>query len=87
MNHNKIRYITSNGIALALSNLWYRNECSVAAIDDAVEDARDGKDLVRLLNKLRILGGAFRLDRETPSKVRLAQTDTLGNVRYLEVLK
>ena len=85
MTCNKLRYFTSNGTPLALSNLCYR--CSVAAIEDAVEDAKDGKELARLLNQLRLLHGEFRVDRETPEKVRLIQTDTLSNVSYLEVRK
>lgn len=49
MTYTKISLYTSNGIPEALSNLWYRTESSVVEIQDAVEDAQNGKDLLRRL--------------------------------------
>jgi len=87
MKANSIRFFTHTGMNSALQNLWYpANACSVVEIDDAVEDARDAQDLVKRLNQLRITH-KFQLDRETEAKVRLRNTDSFGNVSYLEVLK
>lgn len=84
MTYTKIRLFTANGIPEALSNLWYGTESSVVEIQDAVEDARDGKDLLRRLGKMKLLR-RFTLDRETEQKIRLKSTDCWGNISYLEI--
>lgn len=77
---------TSRGQAEALQNLWYNNRCTIADIEDAVEDSRNGKELVTKINKLNLLR-KFTLDRETETKVRLKSIDALGNVSYFEAEK
>lgn len=77
---------TSNGIRESLSNLWYGEECSVVQIEDAVEDSRTGAELVNRLNNLKLFR-KFTLDRETDTKVRLKNIDSLGNVSYFEAEK
>lgn len=84
MTYKKIRLFTANGIPEALSNLWYAAESSVVEIQDAVEDARDGKDLLRRLGRMKLLR-RFTLDRETEQKIRLKSTDCWGNISYLEI--
>lgn len=84
MTYTKIRLFTANGIPEALSNLWYRTDSSVVEIQDAVEDARDGKDLLRRLGRMKLLR-RFTLDRETEQKIRLKSTDCWGNISYLEI--
>ena len=86
MTHTKISLYTSNGIPEALSNLWYGTDCSVAEIQDAVEDAEIGKDLLRRLGSMKLLR-RFTLDRENERKIRLKSTDCFGNVSYLEIRK
>lgn len=77
---------TSEGIVEAISNLWYRNESSIAEIEDAVEDSTTGAELVKRINQLTLLR-KFTLDRETDTKVRLKSVDKLGNISYFEVEK
>lgn len=77
---------TSNGIMEAMSNLWYRNECSIAQIEDVVEDSTSGVELMNGLNRLNLFR-KFVIDRETDKKVRLKAVDTFGNVSYFEAIK
>lgn len=77
---------TSSGIREAMENLWYKNECSIAQIEDAVEDSKTGYDLMTKLNSLNLFR-KFTLDRETDTKVRLKSVDRLGNVSYFEATK
>lgn len=77
---------TSRGQAEALQNLWYNNRCTIADIEDAVEDSKNGKELVIKINNLNLLR-KFTLDRETETKVRLKSIDALGNVSYFEAEK
>ena len=86
MTYTKISLYTSNGIPEALSNLWYRTESSVVEIQDAVEDAQNGKNLLRRLGGMKLLR-RFTLDRENEQRVRLKSTDGFGNVSYLEIRK
>ena len=86
MTYTKISLYTSNGIPETLSNLWYGEESSVVEIQDAVEDAENGKDLLRRLGGMKLLR-RFTLDRENEQKVRLKNTDCFGNVSYLEIRK
>lgn len=86
MTYTKIRLYTSNGIPEALSNLWYGTECSVVEIQDAVEDAENGKDLLNRLKQMKLLR-KITADRETEKKVRFKTSDCWGNVSYLEIIR
>ena len=86
MTYTKIRLYTSNGIPEALSNLWYGTECSVVEIQDAVEDAENGKDLLNRLKQMKLLR-KITADRETEKKVRFKTSDCWGNERYLEIIR
>ena len=77
---------TSNGIRESFSNLWYGDECSIAKIEDVVEDSNTGAELVAELNKLNLLR-KFTLDRETDTRVRLMAIDSLNNISYFEATK
>lgn len=77
---------TSNGIRESMSNLWFRDECSIVEIEDVVEDSTNGIELMNGLNSLNLFR-KFTLDRETDKKVRLKSVDRLGNVSYFEAIK
>ena len=77
---------TENGIRLSMAGMYYRNECSIPAIEDAVEDSSTGTELVSRLNKLKLFE-KYHLDRETPAYVRLAATDCFGNKHYFRAEK
>ena len=77
---------TADGIREAMSNLWYRSECSVAEIEDAVADSNNGTELINELNKLKLLR-KFTLDKESDTKVRVKMTDCWGNISYFETTK
>ena len=81
-----ITYRTSNGVHLALSNLWYRNECSIAEVEDAVANSKTGLELMNKLNNLKLFE-KFIVDRETDARVRLKSVDGFGNVHYFEATK
>lgn len=76
----------SSGMREAFSNMWYSNACSIAEIEDAVEDSNNGMELVNKLNNLKLFY-KFELDRETDTKVRLKTNDCWGNVHYFEATK
>ena len=84
MTYTNIKLYTANGIPEALSNLWYGTDSSVVELQDAVEDARDSKDLLQRLGKMKLLR-RFTIDRETEQKIRLKSTDCWGNISYLEI--
>ena len=86
MTYTNIKLYTADGIPEALSNLWYRNDCSVVEIQDAVEDAKDSKDLLRRIQRMKLLR-KFTLDRENEQKIRFKGTDCWGNISYLEIRK
>ena len=86
MTYTNIRLFTADGIPEALNNLWYRTDCSVVEIQDAVEDAKDGKDLLRRIQQMTLLR-KFTLDRENERKVRFKGTDFCGNISYLEIVR
>jgi len=75
MTYTKINLYLANGIPEALSNLWYGSDSAVVEIRDAVEDAKNGKDLLNRIQKMKLLQ-KFTLDRETKSasasRVRIA---------------
>ena len=86
MTYTNIRLFTANGIPEALSNLWYGTDCSVVEIQDAIEDAKNAADLLRRIQKMKLLR-KVALDRETEQKVRFKTTDCWGNISYLEIRK
>lgn len=86
MTYMNIRLFTANGIPEALSNLWYGTDCSVVEIQDAIEDAKNAADLLRRIQKMKLLR-KVALDRETEQKVRFKTTDCWGNISYLEIRK
>ena len=55
MTYTNIRLFTANGIPEALSNLWYGTDCSVVEIQDAIEDAKNAADLLRRIQKMKLL--------------------------------
>lgn len=86
MTYTNIRLFTANGIPEALSNLWYGTDCSAVEIQDAIEDAKNAADLLRRIQKMKLLR-KVALDRETEQKVRFKTTDCWGNISYLEIRK
>ena len=78
-----LKYFNAHNVALSLSNLYFRNECSVTAIKDAVEDSYTARDFRDNLNKLKI-NEKFEIDRVTDKYVRLKSTDVFGNVHYMQ---
>ena len=52
MTYTKISLYLANGIPEALSNLWYGSDSAVVEIRDAVEDAKNGKDLLNRIQKM-----------------------------------
>lgn len=67
MTYTKINLYLDNGIPEALSNLWYGTDSSVVEIRDAVEDAKNGEDLLNRIQKMKLLR-KFTLDREMRSE-------------------
>ena len=86
MTYTKINLYLDNGIPEALSNLWYGTDSSVVEIKDAIEDAKDGKDLLSRIQRMKLLR-RFTLDRENDSRVRLKATDCWDNTSYLEIIR
>ena len=86
MTYTKINLYLANGIPEALSNLWYGSDSAVVEIRDAVEDAKNGKDLRNRLQKMRLLR-KLTLGRERVQRVRFKGTDCWGNVSYLEIIR
>ena len=85
MTYTKINLYLANGIPEALSNLWYGSDSSVVEIRDAVEDAKNGKDLLNRIQKMKLLR-KFTLDRENDKHIRFKGTDCWGNVSYFEII-
>lgn len=75
------KYMTSNSVPLALSNLCYKS--SVVEIYDAVEDAITANELMKNLNNLNLFE-KFQIDRVTDTYVRLRSTDAFGNTHYFK---
>lgn len=86
MKYTKIHLYTSNGYTESLSNLWSMNDCSIVELKDAVEDAKDAKDLLMRLRRMKLLR-VFLIDRETDTKIRFKGKDDMGNTSYLEVIR
>ena len=51
-----------------------------------VEDAKNGKDLLNRIQKMKLLR-KFTLDRENDKRIRFKGTDCWGNVSYLEIIR
>ena len=81
-----VRLTNGRGVTESISNLLNRGGVTAEDIYDAVEDSKDGAELVRRIGRLNI-SGKFVLDRETDEYVRLKSTDVLGNVRYMKAWK
>lgn len=75
------KYMTKDGTLLSLSNLYYRNECSVMEINDVVEESTTATELMRGLNKLNLFE-KFSIDRTTDTYVRLKSKDAFGNIHF-----
>ncbi len=86
MTYTKINLYLDNGIPEALSNLWYRTDSSVVEIRDAIEDAKNGKDLLNRIQKMKLLR-RFTLDRENEKRIRFKGTDCWDNISYLEIIR
>ena len=69
-----------------LSWTFICNTCPVTDIEDAIEDSRDGYELLNAINALGIYE-KFSLDRETDTMVRLKAKDCFGNMRYITATK
>lgn len=76
-------YLTSGGIRMSLSNLYFRNESSVIEIQDAVEDSSTADELAANLNRLDLFE-KFTVDRVTGVYVRLKSKDCWGNTHYFK---
>ena len=77
--HNA-NYTTASMMPCRMSDLPLEIDDTVK-IYDAVEDAKNGTDLVKRLNVLR-LRVRWMLDRETDTSVRLRGKEPLGNTRF-----
>lgn len=86
MKYTRIRLYTSRGYNEALSNLWSTGKCSIVELEDAVEDAKNAKDLLMRLCRMNLLRSIL-FDRETDTKIRFKCTDCMGNKSYLEVIR
>ena len=86
MTYTKINLYLDNGIPEALSNLWYGTDSSVVEIRDAVEDAKNDKDLLNRIQKMKLLR-KFTLDRENEKRIRFKGADFCGNISYLEIIR
>ena len=64
MTYTKISLYLANGIPEALSNLWNGSDSAVVEIRDAVEDAKNGKDLLIRIQKIKLLR-KFTHDRDS----------------------
>ena len=84
MKYKSIYLTTPAGISLALSNEFP----NVEDVYDAVEDSKDGTDLVSRLKNIKSYIKKFELDRENDIKVRIKLTCNMcNNIDYLTILK
>ena len=77
--------LTRTGVPESLNNLC-DHRVDVMAIHDAVEDSKDGKELLSKMKELRLLR-TFSPDRETEEYVRLRAVDRMGNISYFMAYK
>ena len=84
MEHKSIYLTTPAGILLALSNDFP----NVEDVYDAVEDSKDGTELVSRLKNTKSYIKKFELDRENDVKIRVKATCNMcNNIHYLTVYK
>ena len=69
-----------------LTDLYHGDNCSIFAINDAVEDSTTGAELEKRLNALRLFS-KFSLERETNEYVRLVTIDCFGKKHYFKAEK
>ena len=82
--HNA-HYTTASMMPCFMGDLpWERDD--TVKVYDAVEDAKDGKDLVKRLNALN-LRVKWTLDRETDKSVRLRGKEPMENTRFFFAYK
>lgn len=78
-------YTTASMMPYCMSDLpWERND--TIKVYDAVEDAKNGPDLVKRLNALH-LKVKWTLDHETDTSVRLRGKEPMGNTRFFFAYK
>lgn len=82
--HNA-HYTTASMIPCAMCDLALDRDDTIK-IYDAVEDAKNSKDLVKRLNALNLCV-RWELDRETDKMVRLRGKEPMGNTRFFFVNK
>lgn len=82
--HNA-HYTTASMIPCSMSDLPLERDDTIK-VYDAVEDAKNGPDLVKRLNALN-LRVRWTLDRETDKSVRLRGKEPLGNTRFFFAYK
>lgn len=81
------------GVRLSMNNIAHGSAMVTAYstpvdVYDAIEDAHDGKELLKNLKQLKLVGmNNMCIDRETASYVRIKGDDPLGNIRYIRALK
>ena len=78
--------ITADGVNENLASLYFKNNCSVIKIIDAVEESSTGEELAANLNKLKLFS-KFTPDRETAEYARVLTVDAFGNQHYLKAEK
>lgn len=82
------KYYNGSGIPYAWTNLnFIDRNINVITVKDIIEDSKTGIELVTELGKLNMVHNKWSVDRETDHKVRIKNTDTLGNVTYIECEK
>lgn len=75
-----------DGTPESLLIMFHKDNCSVIAIQDAVEESVTGTELVAKLNALRLFS-KYQLDRETSEYARLITTDCWGVTHYFRAWK
>ena len=86
MKYTRIRLYTSRGYDEALSNLWSTGKCSIVELKNAVEDAKNAKDLLVRLCRMNLLR-TILFDRETDAMIRFKCIDGMGIKSYLVVIR
>ncbi len=78
--------MTADGINENLTSLYFKDNCSVIKILDAVEESNTSEELAANLNKLKLFS-KFTPDRETAEYARVLTVDAFGNRHYLKAEK
>ena len=76
----------ADGINENLTSLYFKDNCSVIKIIDAIEESSTGEELSANLNKLKLFS-KFYPDRETAEYARVLTVDAFGNRHYLKAEK